>query len=170
MVHLYVGDGKGKTTCAVGLAVRALGVGKRVLFSQFLKGRATGEIQPLEQLGADLLRAKAGDKFVFQMSTEERCQAKDLHTKTLLEIQKRMTSGQYDLIVMDEVVDAVNCGVVELSLLLELLAQRPKPVELVLSGRNPPEELVACCDYYTEFLCHKHPYQHGIPARKGIEY
>lgn len=170
LIHLYVGDGKGKTTAAAGLAMRALGCGKQVLFGQFLKGRPTGEIASLAQLGAKILRAKSGEKFIFQLSPEEKAESVRLHTQALAEIGEEIASGRFDLVILDEVVDAVNSGVVPLEQLTALLDHRPDTVEVVLTGRNPPEEIVKRSDYYTEFVCRKHPYQRGVPAREGIEY
>lgn len=170
LIHLYVGDGKGKTTAAVGLGLRALGCGKKVLFGQFLKGRPTGEIAPLANQGATVLRAKSGEKFVFQMSGEEKEEALRLHTQALEEIKREIRTQPYDLVILDEVVDAVNCGVIPLEMLTALLDDKPNGVEVVLTGRNPPAELVERSHYHTEFVCRKHPYQKGVPARKGIEY
>ena len=169
-VHLYSGDGKGKTTAAAGLALRALGSGRRVLFSQFLKSRASGETEPLERLGAEILRAKTSEKFFFQMPEEEREAVKQSHTEALATIRGKINTGGFGLVVMDEVIDAVNCGAIALCGLLELIGSRPGHVEIVLTGRAPPPELVEICDYYTEFTCKAHPYQKGVAARAGIEY
>ena len=95
LIHLYVGDGKGKTTAAAGLAMRALGCGKQVLFGQFLKGRPTGEIASLAQLGAKILRAKSGEKFIFQLSPEEKAESVRLHTQALAEIGEEIASGRF---------------------------------------------------------------------------
>lgn len=168
LVHLYVGDGKGKTTAAAGLALRALGQGKKVLFGQFLKGRPTGEIAPLEQLGATVLRAKTGEKFVFQLDEAERKETLLSHTQTLARI--RELAPRFDLVVLDEVVDAMGCGMIPPQRLLEFVKAKPEGTELVLTGRNPPEELVTLCDYHTNFVCVAHPYQKGVAARRGVEY
>lgn len=170
LIHLYVGDGKGKTTAAAGLALRALGSGRRVLFSQFLKGKPSHEIRPLQQLGAAVLRADNATKFVFRMSEEEKAEATRNHTRALEEIRGRMLAGEFDLIVLDEVVDAANCQVIPLAALLALLDEKPPAAELVLTGRNPAPELVERCHYHTEFVCRKHPYHQGVPAREGIEF
>jgi cob(I)alamin adenosyltransferase len=170
LIHLYVGDGKGKTTAAAGLALRALGCGRKVLFGQFLKGRPTGEIAPLAQQGAKVMRAKVGEKFIFQMSPEEKEEAVRLHIQALEEMEREIRTGQYDLAILDEVVDAVNTGVIPLEKLTALLDGKPDELEVVLTGRNPPPEIVERSDYYTEFVCRKHPFQKGVPAREGIEY
>ena len=169
-VHLYVGDGKGKTTASAGLSLRVLGCGEKVLFCQFLKGRATNEIQPLEQLGATVRRAKCGQKFVFQMDEAEKAQLRSDHNDCLAQTAADAASGEYRLVVLDEVVDAVNVGAVSLEAVLDLLRQRHPQVEVVMTGRNPKPELVDAADYYTEFVCRKHPYQQGVPSRPGVEY
>lgn len=169
-VHLYVGDGKGKTTAAVGLAVRALGQGKRVLFCQFLKGRETGEVGPLRQLGAQVLRAKHGAKFTFQMSPGELEEARALHRLCLSEAAGLIQAGGLDLVVLDEVVDAVNAQLIDLAELASLIQSRPPQTEIVLSGRNPHPDIVSLSDYHTEFVCRAHPYQKGVAAREGVEF
>lgn len=170
LVHLYVGDGKGKTTAAVGLAVRAVGHEEPVLFCQFLKGRETGEIAQLRALGIEVQRAKTGERFFFQLSPAEQEELRKTHGQCLQEAAQAAAEGRYRLIVLDEVVDAANCGAVEYPALLALLAGRAPGVELVLTGRNPDPQLVEQADYLTEFVCRKHPYQRGIAARAGVEY
>lgn len=170
LVHLYTGDGKGKTTAAVGLAVRALGAGKSVMFCQFLKGRESGELSGLETLGARLLRAECGEKFVFQMDEREREKLAHNHRLCFDEVKRRVFGGEADVVLLDEIIDAVNEGLVPEKDLLELVGGRPAKVELVLTGRNPGGNIVAAADYHTDFVCVKHPYQNGVRARKGIEY
>ena len=170
LVHLYVGDGKGKTTAAIGLAVRFIGKGGRVAVFQFLKGRTTGELEPLQTLGARVQRAKCGQKFYSQMTGEEQRELRESHQACLAEAARLAAGGEAGLIVLDEVVDAVNLGVVELSDLLELLRHRDPGVEVVLTGRNPPSQLVDAVDYHTDFVCRKHPYQTGVAARSGVEF
>lgn len=170
LVHLYVGNGKGKTTASAGLSLRVLGKGEKVLFTQFLKGRATNEIAPLEKLGAVVRRAKCGTKFVFQMNEEEKAQLVKDHTECLAQTAKDAAEGTYRLIVLDEVVDAVNVGAVALDDLLKLLRERAPHVEVVMTGRNPDPAIVDAADYYTEFVCRKHPYEKGVPSRAGVEF
>jgi len=169
-VHLYTGDGKGKTTAAVGLAVRAAGCGRRVLFCQFLKGGQTGEVEPLRALGVEILRAKHTRKFTFQMTPEELEEAGALHRSCLALAAEKLGGGGYDLVVLDEAVDAAGAGLLPPDALPELIRSRPRHVELVLTGRRPDPRLEALADYYTDFVCRAHPYQRGITAREGIEY
>ena len=169
LIHLYVGDGKGKTTAATGLALRALGNGKRVVFAQFLKGRATGETAMLEKLGAAIVCPQSGGKFIFQM-TEQELAAQTQANLDALEHIIELTKAGCDLLVLDEAVDAAACGLLPLEELLNALNERPAHLEVVLTGRNPPVELVGLADYHTEFICKCHPYHKGVPARKGIEF
>jgi ATP:corrinoid adenosyltransferase len=170
LVHLYTGDGKGKTSAAIGLSVRAAGHGIPVLFAQFLKSRDSGELTALAKLGIPVLRAKTSGKFVSQMTAGERQEAYVQHMELLAQVQEKMQTLPGAVVVLDEVVDAVNCGVVELNSLLELIQTRPAATELVLTGRNPATKLVALANYHTGFVCNAHPYQSGIAARPGIEY
>lgn len=166
LVHLYSGDGKGKTTAAMGLALRALGHGEKVVIVQFLKGSETGELAGLRQLGAVLLRGKSGQKFVFQMNENEKAQTRRLQTENL---QKALEMS-CDLLILDEACAACRLGLVDEALLQKAVVQKPAGREVVLTGRDPAEWMVNAADYYTEMKCRKHPYEQGIAAREGVEY
>lgn len=166
LVHLYWGEGKGKTTAAMGLALRALGAGRRVVIVQFLKGRQTGEIPLLEQLGARVLRGKAGQKFSFQMGEEERVETRALQTENL----RRALECDADLLVLDEACAAWQKDLVDRELLQRAVLDRPQGREVVLTGRNPPDWMREAADYSTEMKCHRHPFEKGIPAREGVEF
>ena len=174
LIHLYTGDGKGKTTAAVGLAVRAAGAGKRVLFIQFMKGRDTGELHALDRLpGMEILRSEKDFGFYFQMSEEEKKELTRIHNGLLKLALERTEAGEADVIVLDEVTYPVNWKLLEEDLLRRLLSRtddkRHFP-EIVCTGRDPQEWLTACADYVTRMECVKHPFDRGIGARKGIEY
>jgi len=154
----------------VGLAVRALGQGVQVLFCQFLKSEKTGELAPLARLGAKLLRAKHGNKFTFQMTPGELAEARANHVRCLEEVSRIVREEQPGLVVLDEVVDAVNAGVLDCDALVDLIKTRQPQIELVLTGRNPPKAIEELADYYTDFVCIAHPYQKGVAAREGVEY
>lgn len=166
LVHLYWGEGKGKTTAAMGLALRSLGTGRKVVIVQFLKGRQTGEIPLLEQLGAQVLRGKAGQKFSFQMDEEERAETRALQTENL----RRALECDADLLVLDEACAAWRKDLVDRELLRRAVLDRPKGREVVLTGRNPPDWMREAADYSTEMKCHRHPFERGIPAREGVEF
>lgn len=166
LVHLYWGEGKGKTTAAMGLALRALGAGRRVVIVQFLKGGPSGEIPLLEKLGAQVLRGKAGQKFTFQMSEAEKAETKTLQTENL----RRALALEADLLVLDEACAAWQKDLVDRELLKQAVLERPQGREAVLTGRNPPDWLWEAADYITEMKCHRHPFEQGIPAREGVEF
>ena len=166
LIHLYHGDGKGKTTAAMGLAVRALGCGRRVVIVQFLKGGATGELEPLQTLGATFYRGKAGQKFVFQMNEEEKAATRALQTENL----RRALAEPADLLILDEACAACRLGLVDETVLQKAVLQKPAQREVVLTGREPADWMLAAADYCTEMQCRRHPYEKGIAAREGVEY
>ena len=170
LLHLYVGDGKGKTTAAVGLSVRAKGAGKKVLIAQFLKGRPTAELKPLSELGIEVLRTKELTKFTFQMDREELAQAKRSCSELLDLVAESLKQNSYDLVVLDEVVDAVNADLLDSRRLLEVASSRGLDVEMVMTGRNPKPEISDAADYITAMTAVKHPYQRGVASRLGIEF
>lgn len=170
LIHIYCGDGKGKTTAAVGLAVRAAGCGIPVMIVQFLKGKDTGELHALAKIpGITLLRGKASDKFTFQMDERELQQTYDENSKLLLSAVEAARAGDCGLLVLDEIMGALSTETVDADLLYSLVEGKPTGLELVLTGRNPPGWLVAAADYVSEIKKIKHPYDRGIPARRGIE-
>ena len=166
LVHLYWGEGKGKTTAAMGLALRALGAGRKVVIVQFLKGGPSGEIPLLEQLGARVFRGKAGQKFTFQMSEAEKAETKALQTENL----RRALALKADLLVLDEACAAWQKDLADRDLLKQAVLDRPQGREVALTGRNPPDWMAAAADYVTEMKCCRHPFEQGIPAREGVEF
>lgn len=170
LMHLYCGDGKGKTTAAIGLAVRAAGCGMPVLLVQFLKGMPTGELDALAKLELiTVVRGKASDKFSFQMDARELQQTYDLNCKNLLTAMETVRAGGCELLVLDEICGAITAEVVDEDLLKSLIERCKGQVELVLTGRNPPAWLWEQADYITEMCARRHPYEKGIAARRGIE-
>ena len=170
LIHIYCGDGKGKTTAATGLAVRAAGCGMKVLLVQFLKGQETGELRALAHIpGITVLRGKASEKFTFQMDERELQQTYDLNTKNLLTAVEQARAGACDLLVLDEVMGALPCQLIDEDLLRSLVEQKPERLELVMTGRNPPDWLIEAADYVSEIKKVKHPYDRGVSARRGIE-
>lgn len=170
LIHIYCGDGKGKTTAAVGLTIRAAGAGKRVLFAQFFKNGNSSEIKILEQLQqveTDICRTHYG--FYKRMNAEERCQAQQDYTALLGDALEKARCG-IDLLVLDEVISACNHEIVPESCVRSFLEGKPEELEVVLTGRNPSEALLALADYVTEMKKGKHPYDRGVPARRGIEF
>lgn len=166
LVHLYCGNGKGKTTAAMGLALRALGQGMQVVVVQFLKNGTSGELEPLRTLGATVYSGKPGAKFTFQMNAEEKAQATQENNARLAEALQQLC----DLLILDEICAARNSGMVDEALAKQAVLERPQHREVVLTGRNPEAWMVEAADYITEMQPRRHPYEQGIPARKGIEF
>ncbi|MBC7345058.1 MAG: cob(I)yrinic acid a,c-diamide adenosyltransferase [Clostridia bacterium] len=169
LVQVYTGNGKGKSTAAFGLALRAAGQGLRVLIVQFLKAGDYGEHRSLVKLRPEVeIRSfgrpgfikpgRAGEEDV-RLAGEGFCLA-----------EKEVTGGEWDVVILDEINSAVQFGLIPVDKVLSLISRKPAHVELVLTGRNAPEEVVAAAHLVTEMREVKHPYQNKIPARRGIEY
>ena len=162
MLHLYWGDGKGKTTAAMGLALRALGHGRRVVILQFLKDGSSGEIEMLRRCGAAVY-ACPNAKFTWLMTDAERTEARRTNTRTL----QTILQGSFDLLVLDEACAACKNDLVEEALLREAAARAEQGAEVVLTGREPAAWMQDAADYSTELRAVKHPYTRGIAARLG---
>ena len=167
MIHLYCGSGKGKTTAAMGLALRAAGRGKPVMIAQFLKGEDSGERRILERLPqVNLLPLPETIQFTFAMSEEEKEKEKVRYQCMLKEIAD--AAQVCELLILDEVCAAVNTGMISLQAILQLLDGLT--CEIVMTGREPAQELEQRADYITCMEKVRHPYDEGICAREGIEY
>ena len=170
-IHIYYGNGKGKTTCSVGLAVRAAGCGKKVLFIQFMKTGKSSEIKMIESLpGIEVMEAPRMKKFSFRMTDEEKKEMLDKDNAVLEEIKEKVKDGEYDLLVMDESIGSCHKGFLDEGLLIDLLETKPVHLEVVMTGRHPDDTLIRMADYVTEMHKVKHPYDQGINARRGIEF
>lgn len=167
-IQVYTGNGKGKTTAALGLSLRALGRGMRVCFFQFIKGGGPyGEQLLAERLGPDFDIIQTGRPGWVNVKdiTEDRRLAQE----ALQQARQKLLSEDYDLFVCDEILGAVGFGLIDLEQVLELMRVKPKRVELVLTGRNAPEQVMQEADLVTEMKEVKHYYHSGVPARVGIE-
>lgn len=168
LIHIYYGEGKGKTTCAFGLALRCAGCGYRVRIAQFLKSGQTGEVTAMQQFpNVEILRAKQCGKFTFQMNEEEKQDAKLQHRKLLEQAFSDLDGIK--LLVLDEIMAACLTEMVDEDRLIELMEQKPAGLELVLTGRDPSRRMFDMADYITEMKKHRHPFDKGITARHGIE-
>lgn len=171
MVHIYHGDGKGKTTAAFGLALRALGNGWRVGILQFLKGSPTGEVTALEQMKNVSVRRNTQDfGFFSNMSQREREEMTAMQNKNLQAMLDEIKQGKYDMVILDELCAAYNQESVERDLVKELLELAKGRIELVITGRNPHDDLMAYADYVTQMQQERHPFEKGVMARQGVEY
>lgn len=169
LVHVYTGDGKGKTTASVGLAVRALGRGLRVAFVQFLKDGHSGELEMLRRLGATVVSGMPDRGFTWELPEAAAEALKALSVQRLEEAARLMDS--VDLLVLDEVIGAASFGYADEAQFLALLDARPAHVEVVLTGRSPSDEVLARADYVSEVILRKHPFvDRGLDARAGIEF
>lgn len=169
LVQVYTGDGKGKTTAAVGLAMRAIGKNLQVFMVQFLKGRHYGELETARRLSDRFKIVQSGlDTFVKRGEPSQ----EDLRLAHRgLEIAREaIMSGDYDIVILDEVNVAVDLGVLTVEEVLPLIDDRPEGVELVLTGRGAPEEFLQRADLITEMKNVRHFYDKGVPMREGIEY
>ena len=166
-VQVYTGDGKGKTTAALGLAVRAAGAGLKVFIGQFIKSMEYSEIKALQRFeGLITLRQFGRGCFI----RGNPCQADiDVAQEALTAIGAALTSGRYDVVIADEANVAFQCKIVSEAQLVALIEARPPQVELVLTGRGAPPAVIAAADLVTEMKAVKHYYEKGVQAREGIE-
>lgn len=167
-VHIYCGDGKGKTTCVMGLCVRAAGAGKKVLLHQFLKDNTSSERTIIDKLpGVTVMPGAKMDKFTFQMNEEELQalrESNDANLARLCDMAK-----DYDMLILDESVYAMDMGLLSEDKLIEWLEKKPEHLEVVMSGRNPSDRLKEHADYISEIKKIKHPFDQGLSSRIGIE-
>ena len=168
LIHLYCGDGKGKTTAAVGLAVRASGAGKRVIFTQFFKDGSSSEVESLKLLGIRTIHAQTVKGFYRAMNDQQRQQARQDYTALFRQVTDAAKDAGF--LILDEIVSACNRGVVPEGLVVDFLQNKPSALEVVLTGRDPSPALVELADYITEMRKLRHPYDRGVAARKGVEY
>jgi cob(I)alamin adenosyltransferase len=167
LVIVNTGDGKGKTTAALGLAMRAVGHGMRVAFVQFVKAWSVGEHEAAARLAPELEVFRMGKGFVVGEATPEHRTAAH---EALEFVRKCLTAGRYEVVVADEVLTAAGLGLVTQEDVESLLADRPHDVHLVLTGRGAWDALVAKADMVTEMRLVKHPYDKGMAAQEGIEF
>jgi cob(I)alamin adenosyltransferase len=168
LIHVYTGNGKGKTTAAIGLGVRAIGDGLKVLMIQFMKGRRYSELDALSQLKNFTVMQFGRDEFV---SKEKPAQVDiDLAHKGLTYAKEIISKQCYDLVILDEINVAVDYHLISLPDVLQLLKEKPESLELVLTGRYAPPEIIQQADVVSEILEIKHPYQKGVISRKGIDW
>jgi len=171
LTHVYCGDGKGKTTAAIGLGIRACGSGKKVLLVQFLKGNTSSELIVLRQLkNFSVMPASENIKFTFQMTPRELQETALLCGSQFCRAVSAVNAGDCDMLILDEIFGAIRCNLIENEKLIDLIKNKPQNLELVLTGRDPMQEILDLADYISEIKKIKHPFDRDIPARKGIEF
>lgn len=171
LIHIYCGDGKGKTTAAVGLAVRAAGAGKKVLIARFLKNNRSAELVSLEKIpGITVLPIEKEFGFIRKEDNPIRQEAAKYYGAYFENAVRKAQQEGFDLLVLDEINAAVKLKIVEKDRLTEFLEKKPESLEVVLTGRDPAPEICSMADYISEIKKIRHPFDEGIRARSGIEY
>lgn len=166
LIHIYTGNGKGKTTAAIGLAVRATGRNLKVAFIQFIKGVQSGELMFMDKFKAfDIVQTGAGN---YRSKSKE--QLRNEAQETLSYAENVITGDEYDMVILDEICVALQENFINIQQVLDLLDKKPRRLELILTGRNAPQELIGQAELVTEMHMIKHPYNEGIAARPGIEF
>ena len=169
-VHIYCGDGKGKTTCGMGLCVGAAGYGYRVLIYQFMKDNSTSERRAMEKIpGITFVPGLAQEKFSFQMSEQEKKERKQFYEDKFREVTQKAQQEAYQVLFLDEIIYTIRAGLFDEELLVRWLKEKPEDLEVILTGQNPGEQLIACADYVSELKKIRHPFDRGLAARDGIE-
>lgn len=166
-VHIYTGNGKGKTTAAFGLALRAICAGKKVYIGQFIKGMKYSELDAVKYLPNLVIEQYGRNCFIKNQPTQQDI---DLAQSGLKKITEVIMSGKYDIVILDEINVAIYYKLVETSQVIDIIKNRPVNVEIVLTGRYAPQEIIDIADLVTNMQEVKHYYQKGVMARQGIEF
>ncbi len=171
LLHVYTGNGKGKTTAAMGLALRAVGHGHKVLVAQFMKDGKSGELAALRMLpGVTIHDSAPMNHFTYQMTPEELDEQREHQTAELVRIAQTIKQLQPQLIILDELAVAMQYNLVPRDKAMELIETALLSGETVVTGRGAPEVLTERANYVTRMEPVKHPFEEGIPARKGVEW
>lgn len=171
LIHVYCGDGKGKTTAATGLAVRAAGRDKKIVFAQFMKGNDSGELTAMKQIpGIEIIRNSRNYGFFNQMGDQDRKAITAEHNEILDRITERINKRECDMLILDEFTYPYGYGLIDRIRAEQIVKNKPEALELIITGREPAAFLMEEADYITEMRCIRHPYEKGIEARYGIEF
>jgi len=169
-IHVYCGDGKGKTTTAMGLCIRAAGYGYKVLIYQFMKDNNTSERKILEKVdNITIINGLPTEKFSFQMTAQEKADRKQYYESKFKLLTTKAIQENYDVVFFDELIYTIGAGLFTESLLLDFLKTKPETLEVILTGQNPSNKLLDAADYVSEICKRKHPFDKGVSSRKGIE-
>lgn len=172
LIQVYTGDGKGKTTAAVGQGIRAMGRGNRVIMIQFLKSSHTGELTVLKRLEPHfrVFRFEKERGFIWTLSSAEIEELRQEVEAAFKFAGKVLENRECELLILDEIMAVLGNHLLAVDEVVRLLRDKPREVEIILTGRNVPREIAEIADYVSEIACVKHPYQQGIAAREGIEF
>ncbi len=171
MIQIYYGDGKGKTSAAVGVAVRAAGRGMKILFVQFLKSEDSGERKILSKIeGISLSPCPVELDFTYNMTNTQKAQASKIFREMFERAVKTALVFNYNVLILDEVFSAIETGMLSESEVYNFLTDAPSKLEIVLTGRNPSKKFIDIADYVSKIVKEKHPFDSGVKARPGIEY
>ncbi|WP_010252131.1 cob(I)yrinic acid a,c-diamide adenosyltransferase [Acetivibrio cellulolyticus] len=172
LVQVYTGEGKGKTTAAIGQGIRAYGRGKIVYMLQFLKSSETGELMALKKFepGFKVFRFEKQRGFVWNLGKEEIEELKGEIAKAFDFVRNTFKEKSCDVLILDEIMGVLGNGLIDIDFVLDVIKGKPEQVELILTGRNVPAEIIEVADYVSQIACIKHPFEKGIPAREGIEF
>ena len=166
-IHLYTGSGKGKTTAALGLALRAVGAGKKVFIAQFVKGMHYAELDALKRFPEIALKQYGLDCFIVNKPTQNDI---DAAQKGLTDVSEIIVKNKYGMVILDEICIALHYHLFEIEQVIAVLKSKPVETEIILTGRYASPELYAIADLVTEMTEIKHYFNIGIKARKGIEF
>ena len=172
LIHIYCGDGKGKTTAAMGLLLRCCGQGGTALLARFFKSGEGGELSAARERFGDEVHIVEGfdiDGFLSDMDNEEKKSALNSQRDKFFESVRRLKEGSYDIAIFDEALSLVHSGAVSTREICEFLEGHTAKTEIVLTGREPGPEIIKIADYVSKIECIKHPYTRGVPPRRGIE-
>lgn len=172
LIQVYTGDGKGKTTAAIGLGVRAVGRGYKVAMIQFLKAMETGELKSLEKISGNfkVYRFEQTTKFFWEANDEERELMRQCERRAFEFAKELCENGDVDILILDEIMLALYNKLLSVEEVCEFLKNKPGHMEIILTGRYAPQEILDAADLVTEMKLIKHPFEKGIPAREGIEF
>lgn len=171
LIHYYYGMGKGKSTTLIGLTIRMLGNEKKVLFVQFLKSLKSSELYVLEGLeNIKILRSEKVYPFTYNMNQKQISEIIEINNEIFNETLDTIENGHYDLLVLDEIGDCYSYNYINKDLVLNFFKNKPKDLEIAISGHKSEEDLIDLADYVTNYEKVKHPFDNGVKARKGIEY
>lgn len=170
LVHIYCGNGKGKTTASLGIVLRAVACNLNVVFCQFMKDNDSSELKVLNKLNnVTVISGKGVRGFTKYMKRKDLRQVEYMHMKHFKDVEELCRQGKCDVVVLDEIIGAINKKLINFDSVINFLKNRPSNIEVIMTGRDPRDELIEIADYVSEIEKVKHPFDKGINARYGVE-